>query len=51
MQTVIQDITDGAMTQAATFFTDFSPLILTLVGLLVFLMIVGAFIGFLRGRS
>lgn len=48
MNAIVQGITEDAFTAAAGFMGDFAPLVYTMLGLALFLIISKAFFSFLR---
>lgn len=47
----MEDLSAGIWTSAATFFGQFAPILYPLLGLLVFLIVAGAFVAFFKGKA
>lgn len=51
LRTAVDEVAAGMMTSAGQWFSDFAPLLFPILGALVFMLVAGAFVGWLRGRN
>lgn len=51
MEAAVDGIAAGMLSSAGTFMSDFSGLLMPLLGLLAFLIVAGAFIGWMKHRG
>lgn len=51
LRTAVDEVAAGMMTSAGQWFSDFAPLLFPVLGALVFMLVAGAFVGWLKSRN